>query len=166
MKEKKTEATAKTGNASHGTTRMTRRIMTVMAAISLLMIFPPAASAQGYGHHDRRPSHYAPTPPRPQPLSDEAFNVLYRKVKKQSFKDNKLDMIEVACLGCFFTCRQGAELLGLMSFTDDKKDALRVLSPYIVDRENSYVLIKAFTFDTDRREAARILGLDDGERHR
>ena len=33
-------------------------------------------------------------------LSNQSFSILYNKVKKASFDDNKFDLIEVASLGC------------------------------------------------------------------
>ena len=51
------------------------------------------------------------------PLSDDAFNVLYGKVQKASFADNKLDLLEVACLGCNFSCAQTARIIKLLSLS-------------------------------------------------
>ena len=41
-------------------------------------------------------------------LSDDKFAILYNKVKNTSFDDRKMDLIEVASLGAFYSCEQCA----------------------------------------------------------
>lgn len=49
-------------------------------------------------------------------MDERAFSVLYDKVKAASFSDNKFDLVEVASLGCYFSCSQCARILSLFSF--------------------------------------------------
>ena len=90
-------------------------------------------------------------------MSSSDFDILCSKIKKQSFLDGKLDMIEVASLGCFYTCRQCIEILGIFSFDSDKLKALEFLAPRIVDQRNNYSIIKSFTFSSDQEKAAAII---------
>ena len=81
---------------------------------------------------------------------------------KESFSDGKLDMIEVASLGCFYSCRQCVEILGIFSFDSDKLKALKFLAPRIIDQRNNYSIIKSFTFSSDQEKAAAIIqGCED-----
>ena len=44
-------------------------------------------------------------------LDDASFSKLYNKVKKASFDDNKFDLIEVASLGCYYSCAQVVRIM-------------------------------------------------------
>ena len=94
---------------------------------------------------------------RHAPLSDGDFNILLSKVKSASFDDRKLDLIQVACLGCWLTCRQGASLVAVFSFTDGKMKALRFIAPRLVDLQNTNEIYRQFTFSSDKDKAAEII---------
>ena len=91
------------------------------------------------------------------PLSDSDFNILVSKVKGASFDDRKLDLIQVACLGCWLTCRQGASLVAVFAFTDGKMKALRFVAPRLVDLQNTNEIYRLFTFSSDKDKAAEII---------
>mgnify|MGYP002517718960 CR=1 FL=1 len=90
-------------------------------------------------------------------LSPEAFDILYNKVKKASFDSGKLDLIEVASLGGYFSCSQCAKLLSAFSFTDGKMKALRFVAPHVTDLQNAADIYSQFTFATDRDKAAEVI---------
>lgn len=94
---------------------------------------------------------------RRMPLSDSDFNILVSKVKGASFDDRKLDLIQVACLGCWLTCRQGASLVAVFAFTDGKMKALRFVAPRLVDLQNTNEIYRLFTFSSDKDKAAEII---------
>lgn len=91
------------------------------------------------------------------PLSDDAFNVLCGKVQKASFADNKLDLLEVACLRCNFSCEQTVRIIKLISFSSDQLKALRLMAPYIVDPLNAIDIYNVFSFESDKQKAAEII---------
>ena len=111
----------------------------------------------GYG---RRPG-VCPNPPAVNPgyyeLDNESFSVLYNKVKDASFDSNRFDLIEVACLGCWFNCCQVASLFKLFSFSDSKFKVLRMMAPRIVDPQNASDIYRVFDFSSDKDKAADIL---------
>lgn len=90
-------------------------------------------------------------------LSDREFSVLYTKVKNASFDDRKFDLIEVASLGCNYSCSQVARILSLFSFSDRKMKALKMMGPYVVDPGNASEIYKMFNFSSDRDKAAEII---------
>ena len=51
-------------------------------------------------------------------LDDASFSKLYNKVKKASFDDNKFDLIEVASLGCYYSCAQAVSMMNIFTFGD------------------------------------------------
>lgn len=90
-------------------------------------------------------------------LTPEAFDILYNKVKKASFDSGKLDLIEVAALGGYFSCSQCAKLVSIFSFTDAKMKALKLVAPHITDPYNAADIYRQFTFGSDRDKAAEIV---------
>ena len=91
-------------------------------------------------------------------LSDDKFAILYNKVKNTSFDDRKMDLIEVASLGAFYSCEQCAAIMGIFSFGDKKLAALRLMAPRIVDPRRAYIIFDQLSFQSEKDEAARIIG--------
>lgn len=91
------------------------------------------------------------------PLQDEKFAIITNKVKDASFKDCKLALIEVGCIDNYFVCRQVLSLLKLFTFDDDKLEVLKIMSPYILDKENYEMLSEHFTFDKNKKSAMDLL---------
>ena len=90
-------------------------------------------------------------------LDDASFNILYNKVKKASFDDNKFDLIEVASLGCYYSCAQVVRIMKIFSFDDSKMKVLSMMAPRTVDLQNATDIYRIFTFDSDKENAANIL---------
>ena len=91
-------------------------------------------------------------------LSDDKFAILYNKVKNTSFDDRKMDLIEMASLGAFYSCEQCATMMSIFSFGDKKLVALRLMAPRIVDPHRAYIIFDQLSFQREKDEAARIIG--------
>ena len=91
-------------------------------------------------------------------LSDEKFTILYNKVKNTSFDAPKMDLIEVASLGAFYSCEQCASIMSIFSLGDKKLAALRLMAPRIIDPHRAYLIYDKLTFQSEKDEAARIIG--------
>ena len=91
-------------------------------------------------------------------LSDDKFAILYNKVKNASFDDRKMDLIEVASLGAFYSCEQCATMMSIFSFGDKKLAALRLMAPRIVDPHRAQIIFDQLSFQSEKDEAARIIG--------
>ena len=90
-------------------------------------------------------------------LDDASFSKLYNKVKKASFDDNKFDLIEVASLGCYYSCNQVARIMKIFPFDDEQLKALRMMAPHIVDSQNAIVIYQLFSFDSEKQKVGEIL---------
>lgn len=90
-------------------------------------------------------------------LDDASFSKLYNKVKKASFDDTKYDLLEVACLGCYFSCQQATQLMKIFSFDDERMKVLHMVAPRIIDPQNANAIRKVFTFDSDKDKAGEIM---------
>lgn len=90
-------------------------------------------------------------------LDDASFSRLYNKVKGASFDDNKLDLIEVASLGCYYSCAQTARMMRLFTFGDKQLRVLRMMAPHIVDPQNATDIYNVLTFDSEKSKAGEII---------
>ena len=90
-------------------------------------------------------------------LNDASFSKLYNKVKKASFDDNKFDLIEVASLGCYYSCAQVVRIMKIFPFDDEQLKALRMMAPHIVDPQNAIVIYQLFSFDSEKQKVGEIL---------
>ena len=90
-------------------------------------------------------------------LSNQAFSILYNKVKKASFDDNKLDLIEVASLGCYYSCSQTIRMMKIFTFADERLKVLNLMAPRIVNPQNAIDIYKLFSFDSDKDKAGEIM---------
>lgn len=90
-------------------------------------------------------------------LDDASFSRLYNKVKNASFDDNKFDLIEVASLGCFYSCSQTARMMRIFTFGDKQLRVLRMMAPHIVDPQNATDIYNVLTFDSEKSKAGEII---------
>ena len=90
-------------------------------------------------------------------LDDASFSKLYNKVKQASFNDNKFDLIEVASLGCYYSCTQVVRIMKIFPFDDEQLKALKMMAPHIVDLQNTGLIYKVFTFDSEKDKAEEII---------
>ena len=90
-------------------------------------------------------------------LDDASFTKLYNKVKKASFDDNKFDLIEVASLGCYYSCAQVVRIMKIFPFDDEQLKALKMMAPHIVDLQNTGLIYKVFSFDSEKDKAEEII---------
>ena len=114
---------------------------------------PAARPSQGASSFGGDCRHYGTR----RALSDADFSTLLSKVKGASFADRQLDLIQVACLGGWLTCRQGAALLGVFSFSDKKMKALGFIAPHLTDPQNANDIYRQFSFSSDKDKAAELI---------
>ena len=104
---------------------MERKLFIIML-LSLMTMWAIDSKAQDFRHK------HEPREQRLFCLSDEKFTILYNKVKNASFDAPKMDLIEVASLGAFYSCEQCASIMSIFSFGDKKLAALRLMAPRIL----------------------------------
>ena len=90
-------------------------------------------------------------------LDDASFSILYNKVKNASFDDNKFDLLQVASLGCYYSCAQTARMMRIFTFGDKQLKVLRMMAPHIVDPQNATDIYNVLTFDSEKSEAGEII---------
>lgn len=90
-------------------------------------------------------------------MSDQDFSFLYNKVKGASFDSNKFDLIEVASLGCYYSCEQCAKIIKLFVFGDKQLKALQFMASHIVDPQNANIIYNQLSFSSEKEKAAEIM---------
>ena len=129
----------------------------VMALIvTTILMFAVCLSASAKGKKDRA-NHPCIEMNYGYCLADASFNILYNKVKKASFDDNKFDLIEVASLGCYYSCAQVVRIMKIFPFDDEQLKALKMMAPHIVDLQNTGLIYKVFSFDSEKDKAEEII---------
>lgn len=93
----------------------------------------------------------------PMMIDEEPFRILYNKVKGKSFSSEQLDLIEMASLGCYYSCEQCVAMMKLFSFDDDRLSVLRLMVNRLVDMQNVSQIYRLFTFDINRNEAMQLV---------
>jgi hypothetical protein len=94
---------------------------------------------------------------RVRAMRDKDFDMMVGIVKNASFDDKKIDVMRVACIGGYFSSRQCAKLLSLLSFDDNKIKALEVIASRLVDTNNADDIVKEFSFSSSKDKAVSIL---------
>lgn len=90
-------------------------------------------------------------------LDDASFSILYNKVKNASFDDNKFDLLQVASLGCYYSCAQAVSMMNIFTFGDSKMKALRLMAPHIIDLQNATIIYQQFSFESEKQKVGEIL---------
>ncbi len=96
-------------------------------------------------------------PPPPRVMNAAGFNELLNAVKKESFDDGRLRVVQAALVGDIcVTTDQVKALMAAPAFTTGKVDVARLALPRVVDIERVYLLNQAFVFESDKAEMAKI----------
>ncbi|MBR5851115.1 MAG: DUF4476 domain-containing protein [Bacteroidaceae bacterium] len=91
------------------------------------------------------------------------FKLLCSLLKKESFDKDCVKMIRVACIGNYFTSRQCADMLSILSFDSNRLEALEYIAPRVIDKHACDVILKEFSFISNREKAEELLR---GHKHR
>jgi len=93
----------------------------------------------------------------PLPISRSDFNGLIESVKSEGFDSDKLSVISIASDYHYFLVEQVLDLMDLFVMSDSKLEVIKMTYPNIIDKNNNFRLISAFTFSTDKDEVKKII---------
>lgn len=130
----------------------------MLIALMALMLIPMSQQAQAQERkqeariekRERKPQR---KPVQPRAMRDNDFSLVYKVVKNASFDKNKIEIIQVACIGNSFSSKQCARLLSLLSFDDNRIEALEIIAPRMIENEYYNKIIKQFSFSSNRKKA-------------
>ncbi|MBN2611131.1 MAG: DUF4476 domain-containing protein [Bacteroidales bacterium] len=88
----------------------------------------------------------------PQPISVSEFMRLKENISNAPFSDSKKQILAASAANHFFVIEQVIEVLDMLSFDDSKFEAIQILYPKVLDRENSYLLFNCLTFSSTKEK--------------
>ena len=94
---------------------------------------------------------------RAKAMDKSDFRFLCSLLKEESFDKDRVKMIRVACIGNYFTSKQCASMLSLMSFDSYRLEALEYLAPRILDKRACDVILREFSFGSNKEKAEALL---------
>ncbi len=85
-------------------------------------------------------------------ISEEGLNRLISAINRESFSDDKLQVLQTWAPRYYFLSSQAARIVPLFSFEDNRLKAIKILYPRLLDKENAEELIKYLQFSSSREE--------------
>jgi hypothetical protein len=104
-----------------------------------------------------QPPRVHPGPPPIQPMDPPSFRALLGSIRHATYAANQLSVIEEAAAHHHFLIVQLRAIVGALSFSATQVRAVEILAPRLVDPENGYQLLEAFSFSGDQEQVRRIL---------
>lgn len=99
-----------------------------------------------------------PPPPRALVLDDVAHKQLVAAMKRESFDDGKLRIVDTALRGDMcVTAPQARDVMKTLSFSGNRLDVLRKVAPRLVDDGQAIVIYQALDFESDKDDARTVL---------
>lgn len=96
------------------------------------------------------------TPP-PLPMDDASFRALLHAVERAPFSRDRLAVVTSAASTNFFATAQVERLIQAFAFSSERTEALRILWPAVLDKQNGFLLYDDFPFGAERRAAQAII---------
>jgi hypothetical protein len=118
---------------------------------------PGLAQPQVQPHAPARGPSLAPVKPQSAAMSAKRFAAFLAEVKEQNFESERNDVIGLAAQRNRFSCAQVSQLLKGIDFASEQISALKLMNAKIVDKEDSHLILKVFTFDSDKSKARKVL---------
>lgn len=91
------------------------------------------------------------------PMGARAFGKLISRLQRARFDSDRNALIAAVSTNAHFTVDQASRILGTLNFDSTKLEALASVAPTLVDAENGWQLLDAFTFKASKEEAAKLL---------
>ena len=87
-----------------------------------------------------------------RPLSEARFSALLSAMAAELSTDAKLRVLDVAAAHNLFNVAQLRRVIDALPFAGDRMRAVELLAPRVVDPENAYTLLDAFSFDSEKAQ--------------
>lgn len=112
-----------------------------------------APEVRGY----QNPGPVPPPPPVYHPISEAKLQKVMNAMSRESFAKDKMKVLEEVAGGNYFLVGQVQQVLKQFQFSKDRLQAVRLMWPRVLDRENGFQLYGSFQFSNDKAELKRIL---------
>jgi hypothetical protein len=88
----------------------------------------------------------------PEPMNEIEFKELYNSVRKQHFKDQKIQIIKASVGYNFFTIEQVITLANTTNFGDERLEIIILLYPRIINYSKTFQLYECLIFDSEKKK--------------
>ena len=112
---------------------------------------------RSYSGRNYNPQHPYPPAVAVQPMPPAEFDKFFRMFKKETFDDDKLSFFRMQKNLITLTTNQVAQLMGTMSFGDNKLALSKEAFSRVVDPYNYYLLLDKLTFSSEKDELKAFL---------
>ena len=85
-------------------------------------------------------------------MNDQLFQMFYKEMKNEPFKDDRMKLLNAALAGSDFTSAQCLQLTKLYTFDDDRMEIMKIMYPRIVDKEAFFTVINTLTFSSSKEK--------------
>lgn len=152
-------------NGGHGKGRL-RRAMDEVDGLQRVVRMAPDVRNYGSGPVVVQPPPVVvqqppPPPPAPvvQPIDNQRLQMLTQAMVREAFPKDKLRVLnDFTSRNNYFLVSQMRQLMEQFSFSNDRLEAVRLLWPRVLDRENGFQLYQAFPFSNDKQKLRQIIG--------
>lgn len=103
----------------------------------------------GYDDYDNNWSNQA--------MSERSFEQLKQTIRRESFDDTRLTIAKTAIRNQQVSTAQVRDLLGLISFEQNKLDIAKYCYQYTVDYNNYYLVANSFAYNNSKQELLRYI---------
>ncbi len=100
--------------------------------------------------HPYGPQVEPPPPAEPVAISGAEFARLVDSLREASFRDDKLRVLRAAAPEMHFTTAQARQLAELLTFGEDRVEALALLHPRLTDPQNFHTAYRLLVHTADR----------------
>ena len=90
-------------------------------------------------------------------MPNTEYGQLTSTLDNASFSSDQFRVLQSLPSDTSLTIAQSIGILEELSFATDQLKALKIIAPYIHEREQQYLLIESFTFSSDKEKASNIL---------
>lgn len=92
-------------------------------------------------------------------MSDEQFAEFLVSLRAESFASGRMRLLQVAARDNYFTAAQVQTVVAELTFSSNKVDAAVLMYPRVVDQDDFYTVLGAFTFESSKRAVRQRLSL-------
>ena len=83
-------------------------------------------------------------------LTNDVYSYLSSSIRNEPHDSNKTDIIRRVMVGKTITAEQAKSIMKLYTFDDDRLEAAKILLPVMCDMNNAYILYDTMTFDSEK----------------
>jgi hypothetical protein len=90
-------------------------------------------------------------------MKEVPFQLLKNSIRNEPFSSDRMNIIKAASQQNNFNVHQVLEIVELLNYSSERTEAVSILYPWIIDKDNSILLISAMKFTSEKNEVIKIM---------